>query len=71
MKIISKDNTEYEIDIAGDEVFITNLTNNDEWMSIIDRILDGTIKKELDYPYKNEEEINKIIIKILENKAFL
>lgn len=74
MKITTVDGNEYEIEfISRGEVEITQLQGNGNgWYSPISEILDDTIRRRDDYPFdKNEEEINKIIIKIWQNESLI
>jgi hypothetical protein len=72
--IITINQTEYEITFSGDEVFISKRDGNKyvDWCSRICDILDGKIKAYEDYPFdKNGEELNKLIIKIWDNKSLI
>ena len=74
LNIITADQSEYEVEFTSkEEVNITPLQGKgDSWYSPISEILDDTIRRREDYPFdKNEAEINKIIIKIWQNRSLI
>ena len=73
--IITINKTEYEVEFDSDSVYITIRDGNnygEDWCSKISDILSGKIKTYEDYPFdENEEELNKLIIKIWNNKSLI
>jgi hypothetical protein len=70
IKVTTADQSEYLINFEKDRVSISNVIEG-KWFSPIADILNGKIKNHYDYPFKNEEEINEIIIKIWNNRSMI